>query len=494
MTAFNVDTCQPVHDSVMNRMNRSRWLKALSCNIFLLSLLGALGGCAVSVHNAPSNVPLTRTAVGAQKPVRNIAGESLVALSFSGGGMRAAAFSFGVLKALDAASLPGEDVLGDVTLISSVSGGSLTAAYYGLHGRNALSSYRDKVLLRDLESNMRLSALAPENFFRILAGGLNDHSNLIRMLDKEVFEGATFSDIYARRKPDIWINATDLYHRTPFPFIPPLFQALCSDLGKFSVAEAVSASMAVPLVFSPIVLQAYPKDCPVAPDAWVDRALNGPTVSKTVQASAQAMQSYRDPAKMRYVKLVDGGVTDNYGLASILLGREVSRTSFGPLTARDAVTLRRMLFLVVDAGRGPSGDWVFEASGPSGLEAAMAATDSAIDSAARIGFDAFRKMMLEWQSAVVEFRCGLTSAELMALGGSADGWNCKDVHFHFGLVSFAGLGKQREVQLNAIPTRLSLPAKDIDDAIQAGVDATLRNLTLKAYLESKQAPRHGEPQ
>ncbi len=466
---------------------------AICRNFLLLGLLYALAGCAVSVHNLPTNVPLTATAPVQPGPAKNIAGANLVALSFSGGGMRAAAFSFGVLKALDASSRPGMDVLGDVTLISSVSGGSLTAAYYGLHGRDTLSTFREKVLLRDMEGHMRLSALAPDNFLRMLSGGLNDHTNLVNWLDKEVFEGATFSDIYARRKPDIWINASDLYHRTPFPFIPPLFHALCSDITRFSVAEAVSASMAVPLVFSPIVLKTYPEGCPVAVDPWVDRVLAGPTVSKTVQASAQAMQDYRDPTRMRYVKLVDGGVTDNYGLASILLSRGVSRTSYGPLTARDAVNLRRMLFLVVDAGRSPSGDWVFDPSGPSGLDTALAATDSAIDSAARIGFDAFRSMMLEWEKTVVEFRCSLTPSELLQLRGSADGWNCRDVQFHFGLVSFSSFGKQREAKLSAIPTRLSLRLSEIDEAIQAGVEATLGNSTLKSYIDSAQNSAGSRP-
>ena len=333
---------------------------------------------------------------------------------------------------------------------------------------------------------MRLSALAPENLFRMLSGGLNDRTNLVSWLDSQVFDGATFANMYARRKPDIWINASDLYHRTPFPFIPPLFHALCSDLAQFSVAEAVSASMAVPLVFAPIVLKTYPQDCPLAADPWVERVLSGPTLSKTLQAAAEAMQGYRDPARMRYVKLVDGGVTDNYGLASILLGRSVSRTSYGPLTQRDAVTLRRMLFLVVDAGRGPSGDWVLDAKGPSGLDAALAATDSAVDSAARIGFDAFRKMMQEWQNALVEFRCALTPSEVRQLRGSVDDWNCQDVQFRFGSVSFASLGEKREAELNAIATRLSLPTKSIDDAIEAGVDATLVNATVKAYLDSIQ--------
>lgn len=422
-------------------------------------------------------------------PTRNIVGQNLVALSFSGGGTRAAAFSFGVLKALDAASSPSLDLLDDLTMISSVSGGSLTAAYYGLHGRETLGSFRDKVLLRDMETSMRLSAFSPQNVVRLLSGGLNDHANLVSWLDQHVFEGATFANLYARPKPDIWINASDLYHRTPFAFIPPLFNALCSDLTQFSVAEAVSASMAVPLVFAPIVLKTFPQHCPGAAEPWIERALSDPAASKTVYAAAQAMTGYRDPARVKYIKLVDGGVTDNYGLSSILLGRAVSRTAYGPLTARDAVKLQRMLFLVVDAGRGPSGDWALTPGGPSGLDVAMAATDTAIDSAARIGYDAFRKMMQEWQSNVVDFRCNLAPAEVALLRGSLAGWNCHDVQFHLGLVSFANLGAAREAELSAIPTRLTLPVKSVDDAIQAGFDATLGSAALSAFLKSTQAQR-----
>jgi NTE family protein len=456
---------------------------ALRASAVLAWLL--LGACTTSVHNASRNVALPAVDDPAAKPARDIAGTNLVALSFSGGGLRAAAFSFGVLKALDANSKPGDSVLDDVTLISSVSGGSLTAAYYGLHGKQALDTFRSKVLLRDMEASMRMSAFAPENFFRVLAGGLNDRANLVNWLDQHVFEGASFATLYARRKPDVWINASDLYHRTPFPFIPPMFHALCSDLTQFSVAEAVSASMAVPLVFSPIVLKTFPEKCPGPVEPWVERALSDPGASKIVHASAQAMKGYRDPAKVRYVKLVDGGVTDNFGLSSILLGRAVSRSPYGPLTARDAVTVQRMLFLVVDAGRGPSGDWALVPDGPSGLDVALAATDSAIDSAARVGFDAFRKMMQEWQTSVTEFRCKLPLAEVARLRGSAEGWDCRDIQFHFGLVSFADLGVAREAELNAIPTRLSLPSKNIDDAIAAGFDAASGNATLKNYVQQR---------
>lgn len=453
----------------------------------VLTLALALAGCAVTVHNPPSNVPLPSNSTS-PGPARDIVGTNLVALSFSGGGLRAAAFSFGVLQALQAAGAPGQDVLDDVTMISSVSGGSLTAAYYGLHGPAGLSRFRDQVLRQDMEASMRLSALAPENFMRLLSGGLNDRANLVNWLDHHVFDGATFATLFARRKPDIWINASDLYHRTPFPFIPPLFNALCSDLSQFSVAEAVSASMAVPLVFSPIVLKTYPERCPTNHDAWVERALADPAASKAVHASAQAMKGYRDPTRMRYVKLVDGGVTDNYGLTGLLVGRAASRTSYGPFTPRDAVTLRRMLFLVVDAGRGPSGDWALSPDGPSGIDVALAATDSAVDSAARVGFDAFRHMMQAWQASTIAFRCSLSAEQVVQLRGSAEGWDCRDIQFHLGLVSFADLGSQREAALNRIPTRLTLPVQSIDDAIAAGFDAARGNASLKTYLRERATP------
>jgi NTE family protein len=119
-----------------------------------------------------------------------------VALSFSGGGLRASAFSFGVLQALKAVSPQGEDLLDDLTFISSESGGSLTAAYYGLHGKETLTSFPQKVLYQDMERGMRLSAFAPANLIRLMRGGLNDRNNLTNWLNSRVFNSGNFSDIY----------------------------------------------------------------------------------------------------------------------------------------------------------------------------------------------------------------------------------------------------------------------------------------------------------
>lgn len=97
---------------------------------------------------------------------------------------------------------------------------------------------------------------------------------------------------------------------------------------------------------------------------------------------------------MRDVKLVDGGPTDHQGLVSLLIARQASGTAYGPFTEADAVRMRRMLFLIVDAGRPPSGRWALQADGPSGVDVGIAAADAAIDSATRLSAAAFRRMVV----------------------------------------------------------------------------------------------------
>jgi len=64
------------------------------------------------------------------------ADETFVVLTFSGGGTRAASLSYGVLIELKNTTLPGtrRTVLDEVDVISTVSGGSFTGAYYALFG------------------------------------------------------------------------------------------------------------------------------------------------------------------------------------------------------------------------------------------------------------------------------------------------------------------------------------------------------------------------
>src|SRR5688572_10830391 len=125
--------------------------------ILAASAAGGLAGCATPVFNPPTNAPLSAATPPNMGAPADFMRENSVVLSFSGGGLRAAAFAHGILTALESAKTADGDLLDDVALISSVSGGSLTAAYYGVYGREGLARFRTEVLLPGFESGMRLS-------------------------------------------------------------------------------------------------------------------------------------------------------------------------------------------------------------------------------------------------------------------------------------------------------------------------------------------------
>ena len=449
-----------------------------------------LAGCATPFDNQPSNVPTTRQfSERAARPV-TLSGENAIGLSFSGGGVRAAAFSLGVLEALTVAGESHVDVFDDLSFISSVSGGSLTAAYVGLHGRAGLAPLRQSVLRNNFEGDLRLSLWWPPNLMRLASGGVNDRSNLGGALDRNVFHGATFADLYRQARVDVWINATDLYNRTPFPFIPPVFQGLCSDLSQLKVSEAVSASMAVPLAFAPVVLKTYPEACPEPLAPWVTSGVqsSGAVTSDIVSAAARAVRNYRDPERQRYVKLADGGLTDNQGLASLLVVRAVSGNSYGPLDIGTALRLRRMLFLIVDAGRPPVGDWGLQLDGPSGLDVALAAADASIDSATRLSAATFRVMLEAWRQELIKFRCELPRDQVRGFVTDLARWDCRDLHFYIDTLTAESLPTERARMMRNMPTRLTLPETDIDAAIEAGRDVTLESAALRQYVRDRRAP------
>src|SRR5574341_1159066 len=86
-----------------------------------------LGGCA-TIHNEPVNQPLAANASVQPDPGRDVSSyedDLLVALSFSGGGTRAAAFSHGVLSEIDRTRVRGPrgstSLLDRIDFVSGVS-------------------------------------------------------------------------------------------------------------------------------------------------------------------------------------------------------------------------------------------------------------------------------------------------------------------------------------------------------------------------------------
>src|SRR4030065_910092 len=122
---------------------------------FLLIILFA-SGCA----HYPLNQPLKGYDPEKGYRLKNISApedsKSLrLILTFSGGGMRAAAFSYGLLEELNRTKISlkehSRSLLDEVDIISSVSGGSFTAAYYGLFREKLFADFRTKFLERNIQ-------------------------------------------------------------------------------------------------------------------------------------------------------------------------------------------------------------------------------------------------------------------------------------------------------------------------------------------------------
>ena len=448
----------------------------------------ALCACAGPVFNGPINEPIASVADQGGWPLGpDQFGSTVIGVAFSGGGMRASAFSYGVLTELDRNEIATDRgprrMTEMVDLISGVSGGSVTAAYFGLKGREGLPAFRTRFLDRNAEqgfdTDVNLSSLV-----RIVEdGGVNDRSKFPRWLDENVFDGATYADLFARKRPLVWISASDIYSRVPFVFEPITFNVLCSDLGKVRLSEAVAASAAVPGVFIPMNVENFGASCGGHVPQFLQRGAKSDTSPATLQASGAAMLRYRaDPARFRYVKLLDGGLTDNFGINSLAIARADRDRPYMPMTAEQAVRVTRFLYMVVDAGRGPAGDWPSSVASPSGFDIASIVTDVAIDSGVYRGYDYFSAIMQKWQNDLRRWRCALSDDEVLKLRGTLSGWRCADVTFTVGRVTFADAGPDLKALLDQVPTRFSLDPKTIDLLVTGGATALRNNTTFRNFL------------
>ena len=135
--------------------------------IALTSTFFMLAGCATR----PVNPPITQTdptAVTVSRHARRTRTdkENLVILAFSGGGTRAAAFSYGVLEFLRRTEIVGPKgnkvrLLDQVDVITGVSGGSFTALAYGLYGDKLFADYEQRFLKRNVQGEIIARAFSP---------------------------------------------------------------------------------------------------------------------------------------------------------------------------------------------------------------------------------------------------------------------------------------------------------------------------------------------
>lgn len=282
-------------------------------------------------------------------------GDILFILAFSGGGTRASALSYGVLEELKDTwyEVDGERfrLLDEVDRINGVSGGSFTAAYYGLYGDVTFAEFKHDFLYKDIEGQLESAFF---NVFNILGRIFSDVSrteDAIRIYDRNVFRKKTFADLQMSGGPFILINATDLNSHNQFVFTQDYFDLFCSDLSQFRISRAVAASSGVPVLFDPILIQRHP-DCTFTKPDWLLKAEKQAETQQDyrLQEVLDAYDFYLDPDTPPYATLVDGGVTDNLGIRAILSNVMLhGKTENVEKTLEKAGPVKHVVILVVNA-------------------------------------------------------------------------------------------------------------------------------------------------
>lgn len=413
-------------------------------------------------------------------------GSTVVALAFSGGGTRSAAFAYGVLQALDDIIIDQypekRRLIENVRLVSGTSGGAVAAAYFGMAGTEGYKDFREKFLYRNAEEDLHTSLLLPQNIYHTMSGGLNDRSGLSQWLDKNLFHGKTFASLKYNDAPTVWLTASDIYNRTPFHFTDDTFDALCSDLDKIRLADAVSASAAVPAAFAPIAVSTTRTKCNYQPPQWLQNTLINPDAPLRLNAYARSIYAYRNDPNQRYIKLLDGGLTDNIGVTPFALARAAANNAYGPLSPQEAVKLRKLIFIVADAGTAGQDSWANVLNGPALSKVAAATAATSISSSVRDGFDALKLASTQWQKDLIDYRCSLPNATVKRDRGSLQGWNCKDVSLVVEVLSFRDFDMETQNRLNRIPTRFQLPKDQVDLAIESGRKAVFQHEKIQSAV------------
>lgn len=449
----------------------------------------ATAGC-VAVDTTPINFVSAQPAVPSPDYIPDATddGSTVVALSFSGGGTRAAAFGYGALLELDALTIdefPVKRTLVDnVRTVAGTSGGAVLAAYLGYKGKDEYRDFRERFLYQNAEANMATS-VSPGTVAKVaLRGGANDRNSFARWLDDNLFDHQTFSAFDKPGRPLVWVTASDIYNNTPFLFTEDTFAALCSDISQLKIAEAVGASAAVPVAFAPMILQSPKINCDYHRPHWLEQVLeetNNPSVR--LQAYARTLDSYQADQNLNFVRLLDGALTDNLGITGLTLELAKADKPYAPLSPQQAVRLRNFLFIVTDAGRRIPYEWGETQSAPHLGNIFRAVSDTAIASANRSGFDAVDLALNQWQEALIHYRCGLPRGQVLKLRGTLDGWDCRNVTVTTEYLSFRDADPDSSARLNKVPTRLKLARSEVDLAIEAGRQAVRNNANIQKVAQ-----------
>ncbi len=232
-------------------------------SLAMVLMLVLLGGCATRPINPPLKEAGTETGYTLQTRQKHFKSqENFVILAFSGGGTRAAAFSYGVLEYLKRTEATGPNgtkvrLLDAVDVITGVSGGSFTALAYGLYGDNLFTDYEERFLKRNVQGELLARSFNPAYWGDLSSKGWGRSELAAQLYDEILFNGATYLDLDRGNGPLIMVSTTDISTGGRVVFTQNIFNILCSDLNSVRLSRAAAASSAVPVVLSPVTINNY---------------------------------------------------------------------------------------------------------------------------------------------------------------------------------------------------------------------------------------------
>jgi len=435
-----------------------------------LSLLLLVAGCATR----PINPPITQA--DSTKGYRYLtreqhftgkSKENLVVLAFSGGGTRAAAFSYGVLEALARIEVIGPQgrarLIDEIDIITGVSGGSFTALAYGLYGDKLFDIYETAFLKRDVQGELIGRVLSPGNWGALWSPEWGRSEVAAQLYDEILFHGATFADLGRGTGPFVVATATDIATGTRLGFQQGVFDMLCSDLDAVPLSRAAAASSAVPFALSPVTINNYGGSChytlPPFLGAFSDPD-NAPRPAARALAQLRDLQSYETGNKP-YIHLVDGGLSDNLGLRGVLEALE----ELSALQALERSTpfddVRRIVIFVVNSLSEPDTHWDESARPPNNIVLLIKATGVPIDHYSYDTVETLKDMIAEWKkmrllrdSAAFKANKDPEIAKLL---------RTPNIDLYAIDVSFSKLKDEKErAYLNDLPTSFVLPSEAVD--------------------------------
>ncbi|HJY82134.1 MAG TPA: patatin-like phospholipase family protein [Candidatus Binatia bacterium] len=444
----------------------------------LVCVLSFVTGCAYPVRNRPATIISDTHGYQFAKREPSAAKDTLVIVTLSGGGTRAAALGLSVLRGLDKIALPdGETLATEVDVISSVSGGSVTAAFFALAGRDGFKRLEADFIRKNGMAPLLFGFFNPVGLVRFAMPGQERIDLLIDYLNKQLFDGKTYQALIEQKhRPFLILNAADMVEGVPFPFTQRKMDLLCSDLSQMPLATAVAASAAFPVALSPVTLKNY-SPCAAHKDPWpplwvsvnIDEPGTPPkdslwydnppraTLGRTEYAYALGNDPGRTQRKL-YIHLLDGGIADNLGIFEpnrMLTTRDTLPTFLGQI---DTGKIKKLIFVMVNARSFAPSDLDENQATPGILDMLLASISSPIDRATTGTANQLRQLLFD------EFRqLALADPKKEAVYHALAG-NTALISVDFDAI----VDEDCRRKYHSIPTSWSLKAKQVDAVLVMG--------------------------